>query len=155
MNSWYHAKSSAKKWGGHPSQYIEIHEFIDSSKKIIGDVRHRSIYHHTEGVWLCQRIFGRTIQVGGRYAVPQELNYLTMDPEPATAPSFEVVDYGILREVPVRLIAELHIEQDLGWIPSPSDYIKNMELKQWMGGPVRKEQKMEDFFQGGLDTWNF
>lgn len=59
--------------------------------------------------------------------------------------------------------------QDLGWIPSPSDYIKNMELQQWMGGPVRKEQSLETFLPqpeetyfdkrpkgtGALDTWNF
>jgi hypothetical protein len=112
MNSWYHAVSSAKKYGGQPSDYIDIHEFIDSSKKIIGDVRHRSIYHHTEGVWLCQRIFGRTITV---HVNDKEKN------------------------VPVRLVAELHIEQDLGWIPSPKDYIDGMTLKPWMGGAQRRE----------------
>jgi uncharacterized protein DUF6915 len=108
MNSWYHAVSSAKKWGGEPELYIDVHEFIDSSKKIIGDVRHRSLYHHTEGVWLCQRIFGRTI---------------TTDAE---------------REVPVRLIAERHVIEDLGWIPSPSDYIKGMPIQTWMSGKRTK-----------------
>lgn len=184
MNSYYHAKSSAKKWGGSPEQYIDIHEFIDSSKRIVGDVRHRSMYHHTEGVWLCQRIFGRTIQVGGRYAVPQEINYLTEGSEPSVSgPNLDIVDLGPVREIPVRLIAELHIMQDLGWIPSPSDYIKNMELQQWMGGPVRKEQNLDAFlpqpketlvqpqppvtyfdkkpgiqkynYKGALDSWNF
>ena len=122
MNSWYHAKSSAKKWGGTPDDYIEIHEFIDSSKKIVGDVRHRSLYHHTEGIWLCQRIFGRTITVDQAGEHP--------------------------REVPVRLVAELHVEQDLGWIPSPKDYINKMLLEPgtWMGGPIRKELKIEDVF---------
>lgn len=147
INSWYHAKASAKKYGGHPNQYIDIHEFIDSSKRIVGDVRHRSMYHHTEGVWLCQRIFGRTIQVGGKY-VPQEINYITENTEPSiTGPNLEIIDYGPIREIPVRLIAELHIMQDLGWIPSPSDYIKNMELQQWMGGPIRKEQNLDSFIQ--------
>lgn len=172
MNSYYHAKASAKKWGGNPDQYIDIHEFIDGSKRIVGDVRHRSMYHHTEGVWLCQRIFGRTITVGGRYPIHAEPNLLD-EREPTTSPTIGVVDYGPLREIPVRLIAELHIIQDLGWIPSPSDYIKNMELKQWMGGAVRKEQNIEDMFPahppkgayfdkkprnpgtGALDTWNF
>lgn len=164
MNSYYHAKSSAKKWGGSPEQYIDIHEFIDGSKRIVGDVRHRSMYHHTEGVWLCQRIFGRTIIVGGRYAVPHEIEYIFEDnPEP-TRPNLEIIDLGPTREIPVRLIAELHIMQDLGWIPSPSDYIKNMELQQWMGGPVRKEQSLDSFLPqpqetykitGALDTWDF
>jgi hypothetical protein len=168
INSWYHAVSASKKWGGHPDQYIEIEEFIDSSKKIIGDVRHRSVYHHTEGVWLCQRIFGRTITVGGRYAVSPKIDLILEEDNPTTTPNtVEIMDYGRLREVPVRLIAEYHIMQDLGWIPSPSDYIKNMELQQWMGGPVRKEQNLEQFMKpkepidpiykgtGALDTWNF
>ncbi len=110
MNSWHHAQSAAKKWGGEPETFIEIEEFIDSSKKIIGDVRHRSMYHHTAGVWLCQEIFGRTIAVGER---------------------------GIL--VPVRLIAERHILEDLGWLPSPKDYIDGMVIKSWMSGAQRKE----------------
>lgn len=87
-----------------------MEEFIDSSKQVIGDVRHRSLYHHTLGVWLCQEIFGRTIQVGDR---------------------------GI--EVPVRLVAEQHIIEDLGWLPSPADYIKGMPIEKWMSGSQRKE----------------
>lgn len=108
MNSWYHAQSAARKWGGKPEDYIEIEEFIDSSKKIIGDARHRSLYHHTEGVWLCQRIFGRTIAIGDH------------------------------KQVPVRLIAERHVLEDLGWLPSPTDYIGGMPIKPWMSGSQRK-----------------
>lgn len=107
MNSWYHAQSSARKWGGVAEDYVAIHEFIDSSKKIIGDSRHRSIYHHTEGVWLCQAIFGRTIKVDKKL-------------------------------VPVREIAERHIIEDLGWLPSPADYIENMSLSPWMSGKKEK-----------------
>lgn len=118
MNSWYHAKSSVKKWSGVESDYLPIHEFIDSSKKIIGDSRHRSIYHHTEGCWLAQQIFGRTITVGR----------------------------GI--QVPVREIAERHIIEDLGWLPSPSDYIKNMNLATWMSGSIRKEVPLSHLLSG-------
>ncbi|WP_433233836.1 DUF6915 family protein [Actinomadura nitritigenes] len=107
MNSWNHALSAARKWGGRPDDYIEIEEFIDSSKKILGDVRHRSLYHHTEGVWLCQRLFGRTLQVGHK-------------------------------QVPVRLIAEHHVLEDLGWLPSPADYIAGMPIKPWMSGKQSK-----------------
>ncbi len=113
MNSWYHAKSSVTKWGGTPEDYIDIHEFIDSSKKIVGDVRHRSFYHHTEGVWLCHRIFGRVIMIGDK-------------------------------EVPVRLIAERHILEDLGWLPSPADYIKGMPIEPWMGGAKRKTVRLSE-----------
>ncbi|WP_374191324.1 DUF6915 family protein [Streptomyces argyrophylli] len=112
MNSWHHAVSAARKWGGEPELYLPIEEFIDSSKAILGDVRHRAIYHHTEGVWLVQRIFGVTLDVpkGNRIV-----------------------------KVPTRLIAERHIQEDLGWLPSPADYIKGMPVESWMSGSKRKQ----------------
>ncbi|MFC4114139.1 DUF6915 family protein [Nonomuraea zeae] len=112
MNSYYHAKSAVRRWGGSIDDFLPIHEFIDSSKQVIGDVRHRAIYHHTLGVFLCERIFGKTITV---------------------AKSTKTV------EVPVRLIAEQHILEDLGWLPSPADYIDGMPIKPWMSGSVLKE----------------
>lgn len=112
MNSWYHAQSCARKWGGKPEDYLPIHEKIDSSKRIIGDARHRSLYHHTEGVWLMQEIFGKTLNITKGNQIIQ---------------------------VPVRLIAERHILEDLGWLPSPKDYIDGLPLKPWMSGAQRKE----------------
>jgi hypothetical protein len=110
MNSWFHAVSCAKKWGGNPEDYYQIHVFIDSSKRIIGDVRHRSMYHHTEGIFLCERLFGTTIMTSAG------------------------------RAVPVREIAELHVKEDLGWIPSPANYIvENMNLNVWMGGKQHRK----------------
>lgn len=145
MNSYYHAEASARKWGGTANDYIEIHSFIDSSKRLIGDVRHRSMYHHTEGIFLCETIFGRTITVGGERVEPE----LPCDREGCLVYHDHVpqkIRRSIPREVPVRLIAELHIMQDLGWIPSPKDYIDNMELKQWMGGTVRSEKSINAIF---------
>lgn len=113
MNSWHHAVSAARKWGGTPDDYIAIEEFIDSSKKIIADVRHRSMYHHSAGVWLCQEVFGRTL------SIPREA--------------------GGFFEVPVRLVAERHVIEDLGWIPSPKDYIDGMTISAWMSGSKRVE----------------
>ena len=112
MNSRLHAVSAARKWGGTPEDYEPIEEFIDSSKQVIGDVRHRSLYHHTLGVYLCQKIFGSVLSVPRR-------------------------DGRGFHEVPVRLIAERHIEEDLGWLPSPADYINGMPIHRWMSGPVR------------------
>lgn len=125
MNSWHHALSAARKWGGTPEDYIEVEEFIDSSKKIIGDVRHRSLYHHTEGVWLCQRIFGRTL------AVQRENNTI---------------------QVPVRLVAERHVLEDLGWLPSPADYIGGMPIKTWMSGAQRKELPLSHLLTEGATS---
>lgn len=123
MNSWNHAVSAARKWGGTPDDYIAIEEFVDSSKLVIGDVRHRSIYHHTTGVWLCQQVFGRTITVAKKNG------------------------HGSV-EVPVRLIAERHVIEDLGWLPSPADYITGMPIKPWMSGSQRKELPLSHLLQG-------
>lgn len=111
MNSFHHAQSSARKWGGEPELYLPIHDFIDSSKRIIGDSRHRSLYHHTEGTFLCERIFGVTLDIPKAHSTSR---------------------------IPVRLIAERHILEDLGWLPSPADYIDGMVLKPWMSGSQRK-----------------
>jgi hypothetical protein len=123
MNSYHHAVSAARKWGGDPEHYIELEEFIDSSKEVLGDVRHRSLYHHTAGVWLCQRIFGRTI------TVPKKSGLGSV-------------------EVPVRLIAERHVIEDLGWLPSPADYIKGMPIQPWMSGSQRKELPLSHLLKG-------
>lgn len=117
MNSWQHAVSAARKWGGEADQYLDIEEFIDSSKQVVGDVRHRSLYHHTMGVYLCQRVFGNTLTVVRKKTTVQ---------------------------VPVRMIAERHIIEDLGWLPSPADYIEGMPIKQWMSGAQRKEVALSE-----------
>lgn len=106
MNSYYHAKSSARKWGGSWEEYHSIHAFLDSSKEILGDVRHRALYHHTAGCFVVEKIFGPVI----------------------------VISTGA--HVPTRLIAERHIIEDLGWLPSPTDYLKHINIADgaWMGG---------------------
>ena len=115
LNSFYHARSAARKWGGTADDYIQVEELIDSSKQFIGDARHRALFHNTYGVWLCQRVFGRVISVEK--------------------------ENGIV-EVPVRLVAEQHILEDLGWLPSPNDYFKSMPLETWMSGSAFKDQAL-------------
>lgn len=124
MNSWYHAVSAAHKYGGRPEDYLPIEEFIDSSKKTFGDYRHRAMYHHTLGVYLCEDLFGKTITIQKNKKAIQ---------------------------VPVRLIAERHIVEDLGFLPSPEHYLKHIpyddDSSRWMSGSVRKEiGNMNDAF---------
>lgn len=127
MNSWYHAVSAAHKWGGQPEDYLPIEEFIDSSKQVIGDARHRSLYHHTLGVFLCERIFGKTL------VIPKG---------PPGSPQQRTV------RVPVREIAERHIIEDLKWLPSPKDYIDGMLAKPWMTGTGQEiETSFDDLFE--------
>ena len=106
MHTFYHAKSSASEWGGHPSDYMAVHEFLDQSKMAMADVRHRAMLHHTLGTRLAEQCLG------------------------------VVVTNSDGREVPVRLIAERHIIEDLGFLPTPQDWLERMPFEHWAGGHI-------------------
>lgn len=44
MNAMQHARISAKRWGGEAEDYYEIHNFIDSTKILCSDARHRILH---------------------------------------------------------------------------------------------------------------
>ena len=115
--SFLHAQHSVKRFGGSPNDYIEIHEFIDESKKCLGDVRHRALLHNTFGPWVTQKVFGRTI-------VNSEN-----------------------KEVAVREIAEQHILDDLGFIPTLEDWFQKLPIETWMSGSVKKEYNRKEFVE--------
>lgn len=104
---WVHAKNSARKFGGKPEDYIHIHNLMDSSKGAIGDNRHRCLTHNS---WFIaadgplEKMFGIVM----------------------------VNSDG--REVSVRSVGEQHILEDFGmkFIPTPQDYLQEMEAKPWM-----------------------
>lgn len=125
--SYVHAQASARKFGGVPEDFIKIHEFIDSSKASFGDVRHRAMFHNTIGPWLCQEMFGHYVELTDGSG-----NKL-LDKNNRT------------RKAMVREIAESHIIEDLGCIPSPGDWLNCMECKTWMGGKRNKVIKASEF----------
>ena len=43
---WIHCVSSARKFGGKPEDYLEIHNHMDSTKGAFADNRHRAITHN-------------------------------------------------------------------------------------------------------------
>jgi hypothetical protein len=98
----FHAKSSVKAFGGKPEDYIEIHNFLDSSKAHLADARHRAILHSSFGCFIAEKVFGLTIKNSDG------------------------------KDVPVRAICEKHILEDLGHIPTVSDWLKNMPIEEWM-----------------------
>tara|TARA_R100001244_G_scaffold47710_2_gene42564 strand:- start:69054 stop:69413 length:360 start_codon:yes stop_codon:yes gene_type:complete len=98
----YHALSSVHKWGGEVSDYLTLHQWFDKSKEILADPRHRALRHHAEGIFMAESLFGTTI----------------------------VNADG--REVPVRLIGEQHVMEDLGTIPSFADWARLIEPQAWM-----------------------
>ena len=102
-----HAISSSKKFGGNPEDYIEIHNFMDSSKSVISDNRHRALTHNS---WflnsVLERVFGVTITNSEG------------------------------KEVSVKAIGEEHVLEDYGhnFIPSAQDFLQEIEYKEWMNG---------------------
>lgn len=91
-----HARSSARRYGGKPEDYLAIHERMDSTKSVHAEATHRCVFHSAFGIYLIESIFGRTL----------------------------VNSDG--REVIVRDIAEQHVVEDLGFIPSFTDWLHEM-----------------------------
>lgn len=118
MKPYKHAKNSAKIWGGIPEDYIEIHNFIDSSKAVIADARHRAALHHAFGCFVVEKAFGDFIQKPDGTII--KATYITNSDG---------------KKVQVRDIAEQHIKEDLGWIPSLNDYYEHLDRKAWFSIP--------------------
>ncbi len=99
-----HAQSSAKRYGGTPEDYLDIHNWFDATKSIIADNRHRALRHHAEGIFLCEQIFGftRVNSAGCTYSV--------------------------------RDIGEQHVLEDFGgkFIPTAQDYLQELTFQDWM-----------------------
>ncbi|WP_235971579.1 DUF6915 family protein [Palleronia pontilimi] len=100
---YHHALSSARRFGGVPEDYIDLHAWFDESKSQTADFRHRALRHHAEGIFMLERFFDATI----------------------TASTGRVV--------PVRLIGEQHVIEDLGFIPSFADWVRCIRPEPWMG----------------------
>lgn len=107
MKPYLHSRIHAKKYGGAPEDYADIDDFIDSSKAAMADVRHRAILHSAFGCFIVEQVFGRT-RVNSEGKV-----YSPRD------------------------VAEDHIQQDLGFIPTVENYLSNMTVQTWMSGTVK------------------
>lgn len=102
---WIHAVSSARRFGGTPEEYLEIHNLMDSSKAAIADNRHRALTHNSWFIGvILERVFGSTFTNSAG------------------------------RVVSVRDIGEQHVLEDYGmrFIPSAQDFLQEMEFKDWM-----------------------
>ena len=61
MKPLQHSQISAKTYGGVWADYIELHNFLDSSKAACAHFKHRFLLHHAEGIDLADRLFGEQI----------------------------------------------------------------------------------------------
>ena len=55
-----HSKSSCRKWGGKVEDYQKIHDWFDETKQWLGHSNHRAFRHHSEGIFECEKIFGKS-----------------------------------------------------------------------------------------------
>jgi hypothetical protein len=110
VKPWRHARNSARRHGGVPEDYQDIHDFIDSAKVAVPDVRHRAVLHNAFGCFLVERVFGATRRNSdGRTYSPRD-------------------------------VAEEHVQEDLGRIPTLEECFRGMRLDEslWLGGERKK-----------------
>ena len=100
---YHHALSSARLWGGTADDYLPLHAWFDESKMLTADFRHRALRHHSEGIFMAERFFGSIITISTG------------------------------RVVPLRLIGEQHVREDLGFIPSFADWARRIRPEPWIG----------------------
>lgn len=109
---YHHALSSVQKWGGRVEDYQPIHDWFDESKAHMADFRHRALRHHSEGIFMAEKIFGTTITNSAG------------------------------RVVPVRYVGEQHVKEDLGLIPTMADWFECIKPeKPWMFGRGKNLEK--------------
>lgn len=102
MHPYHHALSSVQKWGGEVADYTAIHEWFDETKAHFADFRHRALRHHSEGIFLCEQIFGKTLTLSTG------------------------------RIIPVRWVGEQHVKEDCDFIPTAADWLRHITSQPWM-----------------------
>jgi len=69
-----HARLSVSRWGGKTDDYLALHEFIDATKALCSDNRHRILHTHWALDNIILPIFGRTtVNSEGRQIATKEL----------------------------------------------------------------------------------
>ena len=105
-----HAKSSVKRWGGKIEDYIFLHKNLDFPKSCMNNNTARALTHNT---WYIYEI------------IPQIFGYTITNSDG--------------RQVDTIDIAMLHVLEDfhMKFIPTPQDYLKHLELQDWMNNGVK------------------
>jgi hypothetical protein len=110
VKPYIHSRNSVKRYGGTESDYIEIHNWFDSTKASTANFYHRAILHNTFGIFLAEQLFGVTI----------------------------VNSDG--KHISVRDIAEDHVAEDCGGrIPTIDDWLKHLPPETWMTGKGQRK----------------
>ena len=95
---YHHAVSSAKRFGGQTDDYLALHSWFDATKAHLADARHRVLRHHSFGIFIAEQIFGVTLTNSSG------------------------------NRIPVRAVAEQHVQEDFSFIPSVAQCLQNLTL---------------------------
>lgn len=140
-----HAESSAKRFGGKPEDYLPIHDFLDSSKSVFPDNRHRALTHNSWFIFVVEKVFGHSITIQTDLDCDNCHGTAALDGfggEQEKFADFYCICNGTgkkPKKVPVRYICEQHILEDFGgkYIPTASDYLEGLEWQDWMNNGIR------------------
>lgn len=97
-----HAQSTVRQFGGRIEDYLNIHNWFDDTKAYFPDFRHRALRHHSLGIKECIKKFG---------------DYLINSDK---------------RKVAIKMIAEQHVIEDCGYIPSVQDWLMHIKPQPFM-----------------------
>jgi hypothetical protein len=112
---YYHAESSARKFGGKPEDYLAIHQWLDETKESFCDFRHRAVRHHAEGIFEAEEKFGITITNSDG------------------------------KKIPVRYVGEQHVMEDCGGrVPNRADWLSKITPEIWMSRGTFIGEKIND-----------
>ena len=94
-----------------------VHNLIDYPKSAYANIRHRAVFHNSLGPWIAEQVFGP---------------YITNSDG---------------RQVSVRQIAEDHIVEDMGDIPTLERWLKKLPIEPWMDrvSDIKTRKKVIDF----------
>ncbi|NIE97581.1 hypothetical protein F3J02_14015 [Acinetobacter sp. Tr-809] len=139
MNAMQHARISAKRWGGEPEDYYELHAFIDSTKSLCSDARHR-ILHTLWGInSVVVPVFGHSLQNSAGKSIDIkdlcERDHLLVDYQQRFIPTLnDFVNAIDARQLPQNF--EQHLEQ------LHHDYVQDIALSQLMLSPLALTGKL-------------
>ncbi len=95
----YHARSSARQFGGQESDYLALHQFFDHTKAHIATSLHRLALHNDFGIELCGQIYGV---------------------------EYRRASDGVF--VPVHTIGRQHVMEDFGFLPTLQECLRSHPL---------------------------
>ena len=111
---YYHAKSAVRRWGGTADDYLPLESWMDQSKAFTAHTAHRAWLHNSAGIFLLEEAFGLREEVRRLRAEVARLGGSVPGGTPVV---WTRESDG--KEIPIRLIGELHVQEDLGGqIPS-------------------------------------